>query len=1249
MASIDVSSTLGGQGRTLQPRSSGEQQRTRVSFNDLAGGGRSSTGNIFYQLAANASSDGDVAGTADAALGAGFMTGSMTFDVGPATHSQPLLSSGKPKKSMVEQGYAVKRKTIVELEKDEGNTKASKWLKSSRGKILQFGMLAFFLIVDSAKTMVDAWALKDICSVAFCDERASRTTTTTLTVCVNPNIAQPMIVMQSAIALVISVALSAWFGGVVVHESGEHGRTTAIEALKMAFDCDQLLRCLPVGIAFSLSQTFSALAFVHGLKPATYAVLGNLYVPLCAFLSRWLFLRRYGWLEVIALSMLTLSSLTFAELSNENRGALGGDHSHTFERVAVMLSFASTTLSCIGSLFTEKIVKQKYTASAANTPFYIQKVRLEVGGLFTALLLVLFFWDENTSWPDLNSNPKIWLCLALRVLQGWMAGFLAKKLSTVSKAVCQSSSLLLVYFIGDELLSLFVVDCFNRTQISNITVTALALLVALVALLYQTGRKGTRASAPHAEEATAEFLRKGFLERADVASKMLASRALDVSGLRSIDESGNLRASRMPNFAGIGVTGEGISRWVSDRRPSLHRKSTASAETGDPANPQQRANVLIRWFVGSKDAPDQNCINSNREALFDSEFNVTDKEGRAMSQSSVHQRRCPTWEDFSGVNLLDQGWVQQVQQRNAAITDWLSSSSGQLLQVACVLFFVLADAGRTMCKEWFWRQPEAKDITPQTVVVVGSFVSVCTGLAVSVSLDGWAGWKGAMDLKDARACLPVAACFSLAQTCAALAFSFGLPGLWNTVLGYTYMPLSAVLTTFMFNRKYEKLEWLALFLICLSAFVFVQLLEFSELLGIKERVVMSTTPRPTTTHYFPPFSPRRRATTTLYRTTTTTTTTTYLDEDDASGQLLLGVIFCFASVVFACFGSLAAEKVMKASDKPFYQQKVYMDLGGLLTACMMLFVVGNFDTRSAHQKIRSCPCYSQEPAFWKLRTLLDGTLARCPPAGWGFAAFLNMAVEQVQAWLGGLVAKRLSSVVKSIAQAISLLIVYFVGELIFKGTEFWWPIGSMSFVMALSVLLFSNAKSPPEKEPTPVKPEAEIFAKAICEEFDMSEEELEAIMSYRPPDLNGRWCRPDDSSKGYREIQGTVLTWNGGTTHALVISPDGRSFTVAGQSSLRAELREDDKIHWTDGDVWSRDEAERRDSSDLPDHWRRANRPGSGWNGATHSSTLPQAIPEESAARSSGLAGLVSVSMEMATRETDVLPFPSKVDGPLKR
>lgn len=258
---------------------------------------------------------------------------------------------------------------------------------------------------------------------------------------------------------------------------------------------------------------------------------------------------------------------------------------------------------------------------------------------------------------------------------------------------------------------------------------------------------------------------------------------------------------------------------------------------------------------------------------------------------------------------------------------------------------------------------------------------------------------------DVLTCLPVAAAFSLGQTLQIKAYGSGISAAVNTVLGYFYMPLSALLSRWVFHRAYGGLEWLALGLLSISAVVFVQL----------------------------------------------------RSDRGASTTSLEAVVCCLGSVVSSCLGSLACEKIMKARQSPFYTQKVHLEVGGLLTAVAMLFVVGFASSRDAD-------------AFWKKRDVGGGDMESGIFVGWSLQTVLALLATLVQSWLGGLVSKRLSTVVRSVAQCMSLLIIYFFGDLVLKKLPFDWVVGAAAVVVALSVQVFTLAgqrlrKPPPEAPP----------------------------------------------------------------------------------------------------------------------------------------------------------------------------------------
>ncbi|CAJ1397035.1 unnamed protein product [Effrenium voratum] len=363
------------------------------------------------------------------------------------------------------------------------------------------------------------------------------------------------------------------------------------------------------------------------------------------------------------------------------------------------------------------------------------------------------------------------------------------------------------------------------------------------------------------------------------------------------------------------------------------------------------------------------------EAHLICEFEPAETEGRSCAPSQ--QQAQP------GIGLLDRTWYDQAQHINNQLATWLASS------VLCVVAFILSDACRTLINAWAIRDTP---IVQQSVVWTMSASSIPIGILMSAVLDGREGVWASLLWRDSLTCFPVAACFSLGQTLQIKAYGAGISASVNTVLGYFYMPMSAMLSRWVFQRAYSALEWLALALLSLTAVVFCLLRSSRS------------------------------------------------SEDSASA---VAIACCLGSVVSSCIGSLMCEKIMKARPYPFYTQKVHLEFGGLATASIMLFVVGSLSPHPAD-------------AFWKERDV-DGQMEAGLFVGWSFKTFAALLGSVLQSWLGGLVSKRLSTVVRSVAQCLSLLIIYFFGDLVLKKLEFDWIVGAAAIIVALSVQVFTLA------------------------------------------------------------------------------------------------------------------------------------------------------------------------------------------------
>eukprot|EP00913_Durusdinium_trenchii_P000023 g21.t1 len=116
-----------------------------------------------------------------------------------------------------------------------------------------------------------------------------------------------------------------------------------------------------------------------------------------------------------------------------------------------------------------------------------------------------------------------------------------------------------------------------------------------------------------------------------------------------------------------------------------------------------------------------------------------------------------------------------------------------------------------------------RPIVSQSITFAQFGASIVVGVVLSAAVEGVDGLKAALSWKEILRCFPVATCFSLSQTFTIMAYSIGVSGMENTVVGNVYMPLSALLSRWIFRRSYSFLEWIALTVLMLSASAFVLL------------------------------------------------------------------------------------------------------------------------------------------------------------------------------------------------------------------------------------------------------------------------------------------------------------------------------------------------------------------------------------------------------------------------------------------
>eukprot|EP00928_Gymnodinium_smaydae_P022505 TRINITY_DN18879_c0_g1_i1.p1 TRINITY_DN18879_c0_g1~~TRINITY_DN18879_c0_g1_i1.p1 ORF type:complete len:919 (+),score=157.48 TRINITY_DN18879_c0_g1_i1:374-2758(+) len=343
-----------------------------------------------------------------------------------------------------------------------------------------------------------------------------------------------------------------------------------------------------------------------------------------------------------------------------------------------------------------------------------------------------------------------------------------------------------------------------------------------------------------------------------------------------------------------------------------------------------------------------------------------------------------------------------------------------------MVVFILADASRTLSQQ----QALSKTMITPLSMALACFlagIGAATVMTVAFARPGTkiAALRQAYDLRKVWRVLPSSAFFALSSTSLCVAYAYRTSASLSQALGYVYVPISAFASRFVLNKYYMWLEWLGLIILTAAcgAFGFLQ---------------------------------------------------TSSGDSDGSASWL-GMLLVVLSSATSAVASLLAQKVLKEDySVPFHIQKVWLDVGSLISTCALLPVIGYLSARP-------------QDAFWKDRPLSydcrscicqDGPRANCTDAcplvnpgsctcgsgifvAWGSELVLAaLAVNVCQGWLNGVVIKQFDTVLRSVAQAFTLLLIYFIADpLLNPESHHNIPMTLCALVVPLSTTVFSVAAS----------------------------------------------------------------------------------------------------------------------------------------------------------------------------------------------
>eukprot|EP00929_Paragymnodinium_shiwhaense_P093542 TRINITY_DN5371_c0_g1_i4.p1 TRINITY_DN5371_c0_g1~~TRINITY_DN5371_c0_g1_i4.p1 ORF type:complete len:1184 (+),score=261.34 TRINITY_DN5371_c0_g1_i4:133-3684(+) len=296
----------------------------------------------------------------------------------------------------------------------------------------------------------------------------------------------------------------------------EYGSASALQAVTMAL----------VNMSFAL-----------GLTASMAAVLGKVYTPILAIGERFILRKRRLWTEWFAIIILTAGVLAFGYLSQYDYET-GLDLSNVAPLLVCILGAAAAAIQALTS---EKVFREN-----RDVDFYMHKVRFDVGSVFFTLLVVPFVsvtgtritdvvWmqrpmsvgcDIDECWPSARNpgpphwpwmnqtcvnpdqggpcvgdchcaaglfmawkrEPALYAFLLIQIVYGVVVGKVVLTYGALHRAKCDAFSLVLLFWLGNPLLSYVQQGKPVYTNYSDQALNAVSLIVPLAAVASDFGK-----------------------------------------------------------------------------------------------------------------------------------------------------------------------------------------------------------------------------------------------------------------------------------------------------------------------------------------------------------------------------------------------------------------------------------------------------------------------------------------------------------------------------------------------------------------------------------------------------------------------------------------------------------------------------------------------------------------------------------------------------------------------------------------
>jgi len=297
-------------------------------------------------------------------------------------------------------------------------------------------------------------------------------------------------------------------------------------------------------------------------------------------------------------------------------------------------------------------------------------------------------------------------------------------------------------------------------------------------------------------------------------------------------------------------------------------------------------------------------------------------------------------------------------------------------------------------------------IVPQSLNVATSFCGLLLAIGTTLFSHGSEGLWNACNLRKFARTLICSLLFAFSAFLGSMAFALGTSAAAKDAAGRVYTPVAALLSRWIMGKFYMWLEWLALIILTLSFITF----------GLID--VMS----------------------------------------NSYNATMAGLLCAVGSGTVSAVNSLVLEKLMKTEPDPYVVQNVRLNLGNLFFSIGFIWVMGivgeweepsRLDFAVWRYRPTTLECsemgtcsaegtYLPRPSSAADEVVLEVLAAAYSEGvcfcgkgffvGWNstWLVYAALASSVVYSWVTGLVVKQFSSVYRSIADGLMLLLVFFI-------------------------------------------------------------------------------------------------------------------------------------------------------------------------------------------------------------------------------